>query len=355
MLIPGALIAGRYRVVGGLGIGGQGDVYEALDTHEGDRVAIKLLRQLPPGGPWVEAQILRRLVDPHVLPIRNADVAAGQPYLVTDLAQHGTLADPLQAAGPLGVDVDDVVRWIRQACHGVARAHALRLLHNDIKPGNLFLNAPADCLVGDFAFASLVATGRTTTTPHGASPETAAPEVAAGFGTPAPTASVQSDVFALGATAYWLLTGEQLHDFSGAPDVAARMAIAATHVPERPRDIAPHLPTHVARTIEMAMDVDPARRFASATDMAAALGRRPAVARKWRRTDEHPAHIRCWRGEPVGHGNTYVLCLEAGGRSTQNVVTARHAGSGIRILRGCRTVHARDWASGTREAIRLLR
>ena len=121
----------------------------------------------------MEAQILRRLVDPHVLPIRNADVDAGRPYLVTDLAQHGTLDDPIQAAGQLGVDVDQVVRWIRQACHGVARAHGMSLVHNDIKPGNLFLNAQAECVVGDFGFASLIPPGHLTTMPYGASPETA--------------------------------------------------------------------------------------------------------------------------------------------------------------------------------------
>src|SRR5205823_11261720 len=93
------VVGGRYVLQRQLGQGGQGDVYQALDSHEGDVVAIKLLRGLPPSGQWVEAQILRRLNDAHILPIRNADVAAGQPYLVTELAQHGTLEARLGASG----------------------------------------------------------------------------------------------------------------------------------------------------------------------------------------------------------------------------------------------------------------
>ena len=118
------VIAGRYLVRGLLGRGATGEVYEVLDTYENDIVALKLLTVLPAGGPWAEAQILRGLADPHILPIRNADLASGRPYLVTELATHGSLDQRLGTTGQCGLDVDDVVRWIRQACHGVARAHA---------------------------------------------------------------------------------------------------------------------------------------------------------------------------------------------------------------------------------------
>ena len=140
-----------------------------------DVVALKLLTSWTASGPWAEAQILRRLADPHILPIRNADHIAGRPFLATELAHHGTLQDRLVAVGQRGLDVDNVVRWIRQACLGVARAHDWRLLHNDLKPGNLFLNAEEECLVGDFGFATLVPPGATAVRPQGATAETAAP------------------------------------------------------------------------------------------------------------------------------------------------------------------------------------
>jgi serine/threonine protein kinase len=85
-----ARVANRYILVRQLGQGGQGDVYEAQDTYEGDVVALKLLAPALAARPWVEAQILRQLSDPHILPIRNADIDRGQAYLVTELATHGT-------------------------------------------------------------------------------------------------------------------------------------------------------------------------------------------------------------------------------------------------------------------------
>lgn len=349
------LIAGRYLVRRPLGSpGAQGEVYEVLDTHENDVVALKVLTALPPGGPWLEAQVLRRLADPHILPIRNADHASGQPYLVTELAAHGALDGRLATAGTCGLEVDDVVRWIRQACHGVARAHALSLLHNDVKPANLFLNEQGECLVADFGFAAIVSPGSTFATPPGATAETAAPEVAVGWGTPHPTASVLSDVYSLGATAYWLFAARPPHDFAGAADVASRMATVASHTPPRLRDLAPHVPPHVATAVETAMARAPRDRYGSVTELAAALGARPSVTRKWRRTDEHSGHLACWRGEPQGAGSTFVLCLEAGARPTQRMITTIHGGSGNRVTRGCRAATTRGWAQAVRSVMRAL-
>jgi serine/threonine-protein kinase len=347
------LIANRYAVQRRLGVGGQGEVYEVIDTYEGDIVALKLLTLIGAAGPWLEAQFLRRLTDPHVLPIRNADLASGRPYIVTELATHGSVDGIVAAAGECGLDVDDAVRLVRHACHGVARGHDLRLLHNDLKPANLFLNAQRECLVGDFGFASLLPAGATTTMPAGATAETAAPEVAAGWSAPT-TASIQSDVYSLGATAFWMLAGRSPLDLTGLPDIAAKMAVVAVEVPPRLRDVAPHVPHYVAAAIERAMAWSPADRFLSVTDFAAALGQRPRVARHWKRTDEHSAHIACWRGEPQGGGSTYVLCLEQGARSTQAVINTQHATSGRRVTAGCRSTPMRTWAQAVRSVMRGL-
>ncbi|MHB1582407.1 MAG: serine/threonine-protein kinase [Acidimicrobiales bacterium] len=354
-----ALIAGRYLVRRALGTpgapGGQGEVYEVEDTHEGDVVALKLLTSLPPGGAWAEAQILRQLADPHILPIRNADLHVGQPYLVTELATHGSLLDQVQAAGPRGLDVDDVVRWLRHACLGVARAHGHRLLHNDLKPGNLFLNAERECVVADFGFAALLPPGADRVRPPGITMETVAPEVAAVLPDPAAApASVASDIYSLGATAYWLLTGAPPLDFSGTPDPIARLAIAATGTPNRLRDLAPHVPHHLAAVIERAMAPDPSHRYSNATALAAAAGSRPEVAVRWRRTDEHAGHLACWRGERRSRGGPYLVCLEVGARPSQRVITTRLASSGRRIMRCCRTTTAGAWAQAVRSVMRAL-
>ena len=196
--------------------------------------------------------------------------------------------------------------------------------------------------------------GAASARPPGATAETAAPEVAAGWLTPATTASVLSDVYSLGATAFWLLTSRPPHDFTGVADVTAKMAIAAARVPPRLRDLAPHVPQSVAAAIERAMATPPTGRFASLTDFAAALGRRTPVERRWRRTDEHAGHIACWRGAPVGPGSTYVLCLEYGPRTSQCTIATIHAGSGHHITRGCRTAPIRIWGQAVRSVMRLL-
>lgn len=348
------MIAGRYMVQGNLGQGGGGETYQVLDTHENDVVALKLLTIAPPGGMWAEAQILRRLADPHILPIRNADLAQGRPYVVTELATHGSLDKLLQAAGQCGLATDDVVRWIQQACHGVARAHDLRLLHNDLKPGNLFLNAQGEALVGDFGLATLLPPGATATPCLGTTAEIAAPEVASAWNAPTPSASVRSDVYSLGATAFWLLTGRPPYDFGGTTDFDAKMLIAATQPTPRLRDLAPHVPQYLGNVIEKAMAPAAADRYPSVTAFATALGTRTGVPRRWRRTDEHPGHHACWRGEPLGNGGTYLMCLEIGSRPTQGIITTTQASSGHRVNRGCRTTPMRCWGQGVRAAMQAV-
>jgi eukaryotic-like serine/threonine-protein kinase len=214
----GYQIGGRYEVKQILRPGGQGEVYVVFDHNEQTTGVLKLIDTsvLPAGaGPWDEAHVLRHLADDHILATLNADSIAGQPFIVTALAQHGTLEDALVGTGGLGLDVDGVATWIRQACVGIARAHDVSLVHNDIKPANLFLNANRECLVGDFGLASLVPTPPLIGVARGATAETAAPEVAAGWVTSAPPASFQTDVYSLAATAYWLLAGHPPVDLRG--------------------------------------------------------------------------------------------------------------------------------------------
>jgi serine/threonine protein kinase len=349
MQLIGQLIdGGRYRIERVLTPGSFGDVYVVRDLHEGDEAVLKLLNvNLLQGNVWQEAQILRHLADDHILPIRNAAIALGRPYIVTAYARHGTLEGALNATGGTGLPVDDAVTWIRQACMGVARAHDAGLVHNDLKPGNLFLTANRECQVGDFGAASVIAPGQRNAVPQGATPETVAPEVAATWGSGAATASVASDVYSLGATLYWLLAGKPPVDLAGAVDVVAQMTVAATQQRPRLRDVAPHVPQSVATVVEKAIVPNPGARYRSIGEFAAALGNRSVPARKWIRTNEHAGHIGCWRGERVG-ASTYVLCLDQGSRATSCTITTRHLGSGSRVPNGSRKCTARKWAQAVR-------
>jgi serine/threonine protein kinase len=344
------MFAHRYELRSQLGAGAQGEVYEAFDRHEREVVAIKMLGSNP-SGLWNEAEILRKLSDHHILPIRNADIHLGQPFLTTVLASHGSIADGITAAGFAGLTTDDTVRWIREACHGVARGHNSGLIHNDIKPANLFLNDKDECVVADWGFASAIdpATGQATV--FGATAETVAPEVAASWWPGLGTA--RSDVYSLGAAAYWMLTSRPPADLTGLIGPAARMHGAATQVPPRLQDLAPHVPRWVRDKIEKAMATAPADRYDSAHAFAADLGNRPSQSRQWIRTDEHSGHVACWRGVPH-QGVTYVMCMEVGPTPARRQINTISASSGNRVRRGCASATASTWPRVVRRAIKDL-
>jgi serine/threonine-protein kinase len=299
-----------------------------------------------------EAQILRHLADDHILEIRNADLYAGQPYIVTALAEHGTLETQLAATNGLGLDVDQVISWMRQASMGVARAHDKLLVHNDVKPANLFLTASKECLVGDFGLASRVPSLPVVGVARGATPETAAPEVCAGWATGAPPAAFTTDVYSLGATAYWLLAAQPPVNLAGITGIPARMATAAAQMAPRLREVAPHVPAAVASILERAMALDPADRYQTVADFSAALGSRSTKPRRWRRTNQHPGHLGCWVGQSPGK-STYVLCLEQGATAKQCTVMTRHA-TGAKVPNGSRTARMRNAAQAVRATIDKL-
>jgi len=353
VLPVGSVIANRYEVVDYLGKGGGGEVYKVRDHTEGDEVALKIIdpASVTPYGPWVEAQVLRRLADHHILPIRNAFFDSGYPMVVTDVATNGTVEDRINA-DPLGIDPVLAVRWIRQASQGISRAHDLGLVHNDIKPGNLFRTGNNDCQVGDFGYAGKIDPTTGSAPVYGGTFETIAPEVAATWG-PGAQATRASDVYSLAATAFWMLSGQPPHDLSG----CATRADALTHVANNParklRNVAPHVPDTIARVIGRALSSDPTARPDSAHQFGADLGR-AITGRRWQRTDEHPGHLACWRGTPNGKGSVYLLCMEQGKLAAQRTLTATHVSSGNKIKRGCAPATATTWPTVVRKIMRIL-
>lgn len=308
MPVPvGTILDGRYEVLGFLGRGGYGEVYRVRDRYLSTIVALKLLVGLASPNVWAEAQALMQLRSAYILEVRNADVVAGVPYLVTELAVHGS-ADARMA--PVGVHPDLAVRWIRHVSRGVSRTHADRLLHRDIKPHNMFLNENGDALLGDFGIAVLMDV-RGEGPPLG-TPVTRAPEVTAGANT-----TVQSDVYSLGASLYALLAGR----------FPAQTGYAAL------RDAAPHIPRALAERVHKAMAANPADRYDSASNFDSALGDLPAVDRRWMRTDEHSGHTLCFRGSAKGKADATVCLVPAGKRWA---VQAQHDPSGRKITPACR-------------------
>jgi serine/threonine-protein kinase len=277
-------------------------------------------------GPWDEARHLRRLMDPHILPIRNALEDLGQPILITEIAEGGTVADHLDQTS--GVTPIQAIDWIRQACLGVARAHRDGLLHNDIKPGNLFLTATGRLMVGDFGFAALIDPLTQTARMLGASPTTGAPEALTGALTQTSTATPASDVYSIGATLYWILAGKSPVPLNLSHQRARDYVVAQSVEPIK--IAAPHISDYTSRVVTQAMSIDSARRQPSVTELHAELGAArasEASGRQWRRTTLHAGHEDCWEcpSEPGKRGMT--LCLIPGTAPSFEIRVA-YSGSG---------------------------
>lgn len=327
-LPPGFRLEARYEVQRLLGRGRQGYVYEVFDHNLREPAALKLMSTASQSGPiWKEAVLLRRISGPYLLPVFNADLASGVPYIVTSIAEHGTIAD--QIVPGVGAGTSEARLWARHAARGLARMHDLDLIHNDVKPGNLFLDGTREALVGDLGFARrLYDDGTAGVT--GCTPETTAPEVAVhllGL-LPAPDdrpASVLSDVYSLGASLYWMLAGAAPY-YGGSPEQVLTDVVAGP--PPRLRVVAPHVPGKLATVVETAMARDPAERFASMADLDAALGYKGGKDAVWGRRPAHPGHLTCFATES---GKLQLeVCVAGVPGGVGHSITVHHAKSGRR-------------------------
>lgn len=224
-LMPGALVARRYLVGDRLGAGASAEVVAALDLATDQRVALKSLRE----GIDVamrrrfleETRILAELDHPHLLPLLDAGLDGGQPYLVMPLVDGTSLE---QTPGPMA---PERVRRIGAAvADALAYIHGRGILHRDITPGNILVDREDGVFLADFGIAK--AWDGPALTAESYVPGTAgylAPEQVEGHGS-----SSASDVYALGLVLLEALTG--VREYSGTPFERAVAATARSpHVP----------------------------------------------------------------------------------------------------------------------------
>ncbi|HEV2902071.1 MAG TPA: serine/threonine-protein kinase [Gaiellaceae bacterium] len=263
-----SLLPARYRDPQHLARGGMGDVYRATDTELGRTVAIKVLADRYADDESVRERFKREALaaarlsgSPNTVTIFDVGESDGHPYIVMELLEGGTLDERLKAGG--AQDPADVLRWLDQAARALDAAHAAGVVHRDVKPGNLLLNARDEVSVADFGVASAVGldsmtmTGTVLGTAGYLSPEQAKGERA----TPA------SDRYALGVVAYELLTGERPFASDSATAEAAAHVHAPIPYPSQHGDVPPELDPVLRR----ALAKDPDQRFESSADFVAAL------------------------------------------------------------------------------------
>ncbi|OZC78010.1 hypothetical protein CH251_04975 [Rhodococcus sp. 06-462-5] len=336
------IVDGRYEIRKALGSGKFGEVYEVFDHYLKESCALKIHKQTV-AGPWTEAQILKQLDGEYVLKVLNAGLAGGRPYVVTDLATHGTIADQIDP--DVGVPISTAVRWARQACQGVARIHDQKLLHRDIKPENLFINHRQDVLVGDLGLAQLQDANRLADA-AGSIP-TMAPEVAR-IGAPGQNPTnlrvygVAADVYSLGATLFWM--------FAGAQPVPGASSYGDVWSAPQPDvwDVAPHVPQGLRDIVNKSIARDSVERYASAAALDSALGGRSLPAREWNRVQPHTGHEQCFSGTK-GHSCIEVCAIPTGVRTQLNII-ARHAASHRAIKAAQRTVASSGLPAALRSA-----
>ena len=265
-LLPRHTIAGRYAIERELGRGGMATVYLATDLRHQRPVAIKVLRG-EVTSPQSAARFLREiritcnLVHPHILSLHDSGEADGRIFFAMPYVAGETLRRRIERDGRLSVD--EAVRLTREVADALAYAHERRIVHRDIKPENILLSG-GHAVVADFGISraagdTLTSTGFVVGTPSYMSPEQASGDH---------TIDGRSDIYSLACVLYAMLTGEP--PFRG----ATPQAIAAQHVTAPPpavRSARPDVPVLLDHVLRRALAKDPADRFASAEEFAAAL------------------------------------------------------------------------------------
>lgn len=272
MTTPRIELPPRYRVLRHVATGGMASVYAAADEVLGREVAVKVLAAALGADDSSRARFTRearaaaRVSDhPHVVTIYDiAETEADPPvaFIVMELLTGGTVSDRLKAGEPIPHTL--ALRWLEQTASALDAAHASGMVHRDVKPANLLLDAQGTLKVADFGIATisteapLTMTGQVVGTAAYFSPEQALGKAA----------TDASDRYALAVVAYELLTGRRPFP-PGAP-AAQAMAHVDTD-PPAPSSFAPWLPHAVDEVLARGLAKDPAARPASAGELVAQL------------------------------------------------------------------------------------
>ena len=312
-LTAGTILQSRYRIVGQLGRGGMGTVYEAIDLRLGHTVAVKQTQTANPEL-WKqferEARLMAGLNHPALPRVSDYFTEAHRAFLVMQHIDGHDLAETLvQQPGPLPKHV--VIAWADQLLDALVylHSHDRQIVHRDIKPHNLKITETGRIALLDFGLAKSQGadceedeTGRSI---FGYSPRYAPLEQIQDLGT-----TPQSDIYALGATLYHLLTGVK------PPDALGRAtAIIGSHPdPLKPAcEVNPGIGNELSLILDCAMAQNPAERYSSAADFRDAL-------RRLGRIDafeglEFVSHPKCGDANVVGGDTTLIAGVRASATS----------------------------------------
>lgn len=266
----GRALASRYRIEGEIGHGGMATVFRALDLRHDRWVAVKVLdpslAQVLGAERFLrEIRTVARLTHPNILPLHDSGEADGLLYYVMPFVEGESLQQRLAREKQL--PVEDAVQIAREVAEALAYAHERGVIHRDVKPGNILLEA-GHAVLADFGVAQAVTkseeepltrTGMSLGTPSYTSPEQAIGDRAL---------DGRSDQYALGCVLYEMLTGQP--PFTGS-QVESVIRQHLTSSPPPVTQVRTTVPTRVAGALTRALAKSPADRYRTTADFAAAL------------------------------------------------------------------------------------
>jgi serine/threonine protein kinase len=274
----GDVLAEKYRVEDILGVGGMGVVVLATHVVLKERVALKFLQREMIDDATVarftrEAQAAARIKSPYVARVLDVGtLPSGTPYMVMEYLEGHDLGYVLQRDGSL--PAENVARHCLQICEALAAAHAIGIIHRDVKPSNLFLTQGDDggavVKVLDFGvskhrdlgeMSSITKSDHPMGTPSYMSPE----QVRS-----ARTVDARADIWSLGVVLYELSTGRLPFEAENLHELIAQL-IDKEFQPPRPRSLRPDLPLEFERIILRCLERDPRRRFPDVAALADSL------------------------------------------------------------------------------------
>lgn len=244
-------VIGNYRILSEIGQGACGHVYLAQHTVlENRSVALKLMHNIPLHEHQEknlflqESHMLEILRHPYILPIVDAGVNEGLPYIVTEYAPNGSLRQLLRLHDDQPLPQEKALSILAQIGSALQYAHEQQVVHRDLKPENILFNAQENALLADFGLAVTLSSMSMHVTTEAGTPAYMAPEQFQGV------ASREGDQYALGCIAYELFTG---HRVFTAPNIASMMYSHLHTDPTRPSEYNPDIALHIEQAILKAL------------------------------------------------------------------------------------------------------
>ncbi len=289
----------EYELLGEVGRGGMGVIYKAYQARLNRTVALKVIHAAGLAGESArrrfqsEVKVAGRLNHPNIVPVFDVGMMDGCPCFSMEFFPGGSMADWMRLADRT---IEDGVRLLVKVTQAVSFAHLRGVLHRDLKPGNILMDAAGEPHVGDFGLAKEL-NSNSNLTHSGAvlgSPNYMSPEQAAGR---SDSLTVATDIYSLGAILYELLAGRP--PFVAATPLETMRLVVEQEAP-RPSTVTGRTDRDLEIICLKCLDKDPGRRYATAADLSEDLERwlrhepilaRPASQserlRKW--TKRHPA------------------------------------------------------------------